>query len=107
MAEALPTTAADEAHAGQATRVIAVRHGETAWNVETRMQGQLDIPLNDKGRWQAARVAAALADEALDAIYSSDLLRASETAEALACAQGRRSSPTAACANAASVCSRA
>ena len=89
MADALPTPAADEAQAGQATRVIAVRHGETAWNVETRMQGQLDIPLNDKGRWQAARVAAALADEALEAIYSSDLLRASQTAEALARAQGR------------------
>ena len=68
----------------QATRVIAIRHGETAWNVETRMQGQLDIPLNDKGRWQAERVADALVDEAIDAIYSSDLLRATATAQALA-----------------------
>ena len=87
MADAAPTPASVDAQAGQATRVIAVRHGETAWNVETRMQGQLDIPLNDKGRWQALRVAAALADEALDAIYTSDLLRASQTAEALARAQ--------------------
>ena len=38
-----------------ATRIIAVRHGETDWNVETRIQGQLDIGLNDKGVWQAQR----------------------------------------------------
>ena len=39
-----------------ATRIIAVRHGETAWNVDTRIQGQLDIGLNDRGLWQAERV---------------------------------------------------
>lgn len=66
-----------------ATRVIAIRHGETAWNVDTRIQGQLDIPLNDTGRWQAARLAAALADEGLQAIYASDLQRAHETAQAI------------------------
>ena len=70
-----------------ATRIIAVRHGETDWNVDTRIQGQLDIGLNDKGRWQAARVAQALADEALDAVYSSDLSRAHATAQAIAAAQ--------------------
>ena len=37
----------------QATRLIAIRHGETAWNVDTRIQGQLDVELNDTGRWQA------------------------------------------------------
>jgi probable phosphoglycerate mutase len=67
-----------------ATRIIAVRHGETAWNVDTRIQGQLDIGLNDTGRWQAQRVAQALADEALDAVYSSDLSRAHATAQAIA-----------------------
>jgi probable phosphoglycerate mutase len=71
-----------------ATRVIAIRHGETAWNVDTRIQGQLDIPLNDTGRWQARRLAQALADEPLHAVYASDLGRALETAQALAEAVG-------------------
>ena len=44
---------------------LALRHGETAWNVDTRIQGQLDVPLNDKGRWQARRLAQALADEGI------------------------------------------
>ena len=66
------------------TRIVAVRHGETAWNRDTRIQGHQDIPLNDTGRWQAQRVADALADEGIEAIYSSDLLRAWQTAEALA-----------------------
>ncbi len=68
----------------QATRVLAIRHGETAWNVEGRIQGQLDVPLNDMGRWQVHRLALAVADEDIAAIYSSDLLRAMETAEAVA-----------------------
>ncbi|WP_296509414.1 histidine phosphatase family protein [Rhodoferax sp.] len=66
------------------TRIIAVRHGETAWNVDTRIQGQLDIGLNDHGLWQAERVGAALADEVIDRIYSSDLQRAHTTARAIA-----------------------
>jgi probable phosphoglycerate mutase len=66
------------------TRVIAIRHGETAWNVDTRIQGQLDIPLNDTGRWQARRMAEALSHEPLQAIYASDLGRAHQTASALA-----------------------
>jgi probable phosphoglycerate mutase len=68
----------------QATRIIAIRHGETAWNVATRIQGQLDIELNDRGRWQAAQVALALRDEPLQAVYASDLKRAWSTAEAIA-----------------------
>ncbi|MEP6874886.1 MAG: histidine phosphatase family protein, partial [Burkholderiales bacterium] len=62
----------------QATRVLAIRHGETAWNVDGRIQGQLDVPLNDTGRWQVHRLALAVADEGISAIYSSDLLRALE-----------------------------
>ena len=68
----------------QATRIIAVRHGETAWNVDTRIQGHLDIALNDTGRWQARQVARALADEPLAAVYTSDLQRAHATAQAIA-----------------------
>jgi 2,3-bisphosphoglycerate-dependent phosphoglycerate mutase len=64
----------------KATRIIAIRHGETAWNVDTRIQGQLDIPLNETGRWQAERAAEALTDQGIDHIYASDLARAWETA---------------------------
>ena len=64
------------------------RHGQTAWNAEQRIQGQLDVPLDDTGRWQAARLGAALADEGIAAIYSSDLSRAHATAEAIALATG-------------------
>lgn len=67
-----------------ATRIIAIRHGETDWNAATRIQGQLDIGLNGVGRWQAQRLAEALAEEALDALYASDLARAHDTAQALA-----------------------
>jgi probable phosphoglycerate mutase len=69
----------------EATRILAIRHGETAWNVDTRIQGQLDIALNEKGRWQAARLALALAArDRIDAIYTSDLVRARDTARAIA-----------------------
>ena len=67
-------------HFPEPTRIIAIRHGETAWNVNTRIQGQLDIGLNETGRWQAHRVARALAGEPIKALYSSDLLRAWDTA---------------------------
>ena len=63
-----------------ATRLCLVRHGETAWNAEGRVQGQLDVPLSEVGRAQARAVAAALALERFDAIYSSDLVRVRETA---------------------------
>ena len=71
------------------TRILAIRHGETAWNVETRLQGHLDIPLNDTGLLQADRLARALTGrETVDAIYASDLSRAHTTAQALAHAMG-------------------
>jgi 2,3-bisphosphoglycerate-dependent phosphoglycerate mutase len=68
------------------TRIVAVRHGETAWNVDSRVQGNQDIPLNATGRWQAERMSAALVDEGIAAVYSSDLLRALTTAESLGAA---------------------
>lgn len=67
-----------------ATRIIAIRHGETSWNAEARIQGQLDIELNERGRWQAQRVGEALASEPVAAIYTSDLQRARQTAEPIA-----------------------
>jgi len=70
------------------TRILAIRHGETAWNRDNRIQGQLDIELNMTGRWQAERTAEALRGEPLGAVYSSDLLRAADTAAAIARTQG-------------------
>jgi probable phosphoglycerate mutase len=78
---------------GQLTRIVAIRHGETAWNVDTRIQGQLDVPLNDKGRWQAQRLAAALTDEGVTVLYASDLQRAWQTALPLAEAVGLAPQP--------------
>jgi len=62
------------------TRLCVVRHGETAWNAEHRVQGQLDVPLNEVGQAQAQAAARALAREKFDIIYSSDLSRAQQTA---------------------------
>jgi 2,3-bisphosphoglycerate-dependent phosphoglycerate mutase len=77
-----------------ATRIIAVRHGETAWNVATRLQGHIDIALNDTGRWQADRLALALADEDIAQIYTSDLSRAHHTALAIANQESARGTRT-------------
>jgi len=68
----------------QVTSVLAVRHGETAWNRETRIQGQLDIPLSPLGAAQARRLAQALDGQGVEVIYASDLSRARQTAEAVA-----------------------
>jgi probable phosphoglycerate mutase len=71
------------------TQIILVRHGETEWNRVKRIQGHLDIDLSQGGRGQARALAARMADEArqglrIDALYSSDLARARQTAEPLA-----------------------
>ena len=63
--------------------LILVRHGETEWNEERRYQGQSDIPLSVSGEQQAALVAEALLGRKFDAIYSSDLKRAWQTAAAI------------------------
>ncbi|MEN9844271.1 MAG: hypothetical protein RLZZ612_2100 [Pseudomonadota bacterium] len=72
----------------EVTRLVLLRHGETPWNTDTRIQGHTDIPLNTVGVWQAQRLSAALADQPLDAIYSSDLQRAWATAQAVAAPHG-------------------
>lgn len=66
------------------TRMILIRHGETDWNIQHRVQGHVDIPLNDNGLQQAKRVAERMRSEVIDALYSSDLQRAKRTAEIIA-----------------------
>jgi probable phosphoglycerate mutase len=70
------------------SNIILIRHGETAWNAERRLQGHLDIPLNPEGQRQAALLGAALAGEPIDLVVSSDLARARQTAQAVADALG-------------------
>ena len=70
------------------TEILLIRHGETAWNAIKRLQGHLDIPLNAEGTRQAKALAAALQNEKIDAIISSDLQRAIQTAGEIARLQG-------------------
>src|SRR5690606_34280964 len=68
----------------QVTRILAVRHGETAWNRDTRIQRHTDIALNPQVQWQASQLAEAQADEPIAAVYASDVQRAQEAAQAVA-----------------------
>ncbi|MBI4395661.1 MAG: histidine phosphatase family protein [Elusimicrobia bacterium] len=63
------------------TQILLIRHGETTWNKEYRIQGQTDIPLSDFGEDQARRLGARLKNMSLHAAYSSDSSRARRTAE--------------------------
>jgi probable phosphoglycerate mutase len=73
-----------------AAELIVVRHGETEWNRGGRLQGHTDIPLSEAGFAQAEELAARLAGEAFDALWSSDLARARQTAERVARRTGHR-----------------
>lgn len=66
------------------TTLILIRHGETLWNTERRMQGQLDSPLTERGVWQACRLGERLQSMPFAALYSSDLPRARLTAQRIA-----------------------
>jgi broad specificity phosphatase PhoE len=66
------------------TTLLLARHGETDWNSERRWQGHSDQPLNDRGREQARELADSLVGRRIDAVSSSDLWRARETAEIVA-----------------------
>ena len=70
------------------TELLLVRHGETDWNREHRVQGHTDVPLNAAGRAQAEALAESLADVLLAGVYSSDLARARQTAEIVSRRQG-------------------
>src|SRR5688572_1867523 len=70
--------------AAPGTLLLLIRHGETQWNLDHRVQGHHDVPLTDRGKEQAYRLARWLADEPLHAVYGSDLRRSWETAEIVA-----------------------
>ena len=62
-------------------KLYITRHGQTDWNLNERIQGKIDIELNDTGRLQAQKIADLLKDQVIDQIFSSPLKRATETAE--------------------------
>ncbi len=66
------------------TKIYLVRHGQTQWNREEIFRGTVDVPLNEIGRKEAQLVAEALSGQAIQAVYSSPLNRAKDTAEAIA-----------------------
>ena len=70
------------------TEILLIRHGETEWNQQGRMQGQHDSPLTPLGLHQARQLARRLKDVAFSALYSSDLGRAHQTARCIADASG-------------------
>lgn len=69
-------------------RLYLVRHGETVWNREGRVQGHTDVPLSPAGIEQARRLALRFAEKRIDAVWSSDLGRSRATAEAVAGSRG-------------------
>ena len=74
-------------------RLLLIRHGETHWNSAARFQGQCDVPLNTRGRQQAAALASAIAGESIRTLYASDLQRAWQTAQAIAAITGLAAKP--------------
>lgn len=73
-----------ELEAEPGTQLLLIRHGETQWNLDQRVQGHLDIPLTERGVEQAVRLRRALEEERIHVVYTSDLQRARVTAEVLA-----------------------
>jgi alpha-ribazole phosphatase len=69
-------------------RLLLARHGQTTWNHDGRLQGQVDVPLSGVGGQQAARLRLRLAPEQIDAVYASDLERSWRTAELAVAGRG-------------------
>lgn len=76
--------------AAASTELIVIRHGQTIWNSERRMQGHTDTELSALGRAQAHALALRMQTHAFDHLYSSDLSRAHDTARAIATLTGHR-----------------
>lgn len=72
----------------QPTKLVLVRHGQTDWNAQGLLQGNAEVPLDETGRGQARALGQAIAGKRVDAVYSSPLSRAYETALAIAEARG-------------------
>jgi probable phosphoglycerate mutase len=85
---AAPDTADERDRTLAPSRLLLVRHGESTWNADRRIQGQLDPPLSDQGLAQAQEVAERFAGHRLEGLYCSDLVRARRTAEAIGAAVG-------------------
>jgi broad specificity phosphatase PhoE len=81
---AAPDTADDHLSHLAPSRLLLVRHGQSTWNADRRIQGQLDPPLSERGIEQASALAERLAGQRLAGFYSSDLARTCQTAEAIA-----------------------
>ena len=88
MSEAVPQPAKTSP-----ARCLLVRHGQSTWNHERRIQGQLDPPLSDDGRRQAIRLGRRLGPRRLAGFYTSDLKRAFETAQLVGHAVGAEATP--------------
>jgi len=88
MSEPLDQEPASQSSVPAHTEVVVVRHGETVWNSERRMQGQKNSALSDRGRAQARALGERMRSEPFDFLYSSDLVRAHETAQAIAAITG-------------------
>ena len=80
----------EQARVKMATQVTVIRHGETQWNVEGRIQGHQPVGLNNRGAEQALSVAKRLGEERFEALYSSDLPRAMETAREISRTNGMK-----------------
>jgi probable phosphoglycerate mutase len=88
VSQAAGTGAGTAAQARAPTPLLLIRHGETDWNAQSRIQGHIDIDLSERGHQQARSLARALRAEALAAVYASDLGRARQTALPLALDRG-------------------